>query len=132
MHHWASWDADSTAGLAVLRGLVEETDVDTIGVAWDEFVAAPMGRIASMAQRPARWAEGEQAAAWVRAAGLSWPTVVCAVEPEAFFAALMLVDRYVPQLTLTDTDGRVCAHHGGPFVGDRWDAFAREVVRAGR
>jgi len=143
VHHWASWDEPSTDGLTALRALVAERGLDAVGVAWDELVDAPLGRIAGMAQRPARWAGGEQAAAWVREAGLSWPTLVYAVDhgaalatgapfdpAEAFFAALGLADRYVPQVTLYDTDGAVLAHHGGPLVGARWEAFCVATATA--
>jgi hypothetical protein len=148
VHHWASWDEPSTAGLAALRALVAARGLDAVGVAWDELVDAPLGRIAGMAQRPARWAGGEQAAAWVREAGLSWPTLVYAVDhgaalttgtpsdpaaPDpaaAFFATLGLADRYVPQVTLYDIDGAVLAHHGGPLVGARWESFCVATATA--
>jgi hypothetical protein len=158
VHHWASWDEPSTAGLAALRALVAARGVDAVGVAWDELVDAPLGRIAGMAQRPARWAGGEQAAAWVREVGLTWPILVYAVDHDAalatgapsdpaapdpaapdpaapdpaaaFFAALGLADRYVPQVTLYDIDGAVLAHHGGPLAGPRWEAFCVATLAA--
>jgi hypothetical protein len=125
VHHWASWDEPSTAGLPAIVALSARhaARIDIVSVAWDELTAAPMGRIAGMAQRPAKWAGGEQAEAWARQAGLGWPVLVCEADPDTFFAALALVDRWVPQVTLVAADGAVVAHHGGPMTGAGWAAF---------
>ena len=123
VHHWASWDELSTTGLAPLVALVRASGVDAVGVAWDEFAAPPLGRIAPMAQRPARWAGGAQAEAWARQAGLTWPILVFGADPDALFEALGIADRWVPQVTLYGADGRVLAHHGGPLAGPDWESF---------
>ncbi|MES2639066.1 MAG: hypothetical protein V4850_06270 [Myxococcota bacterium] len=131
VHHWASWDEPSTAGLPAMVALAARhaAHLDVVSVAWDELTAAPMGRIAGMAQRPAKWAGGEQAEAWARQAGLSWPVLVCEADPDdTFFAALGLADRWVPQVTLVGADGTVVAHHGGPMAGAGWAAFEAAVA----
>jgi hypothetical protein len=129
--HWASWDTPSTDGLAAVQALLGRCGgaVAARGVAWDEFVEPPLPRIAPMAIRPARWSEGEQAAAWVRAKRLDWPTFVFAEVPERLFEGLGLVDRFVPQVTLYGLGGQVLAHHGGPLVGPEWARFAERVLQ---
>lgn len=129
VHHWASWDELSTAGLPALVALVRDSGIDAVGIAWDEFADPPLGRIAPMAQRPARWAGGAQAEAWVRQAGIGWPILVFGAGPDALFEALGIVDRWVPQVTVYRTDGTVGAHHGGPLAGEGWDAFVSAVGR---
>lgn len=129
VHHWASWDTTATADLPLLVAL-SGGGVDIVGVAWDEFAPAPLGRIAGMAQRPARWAGGAQVEAWVRQVGIDWPTLVFDGEPEALFEALRLADRWVPQLTLYGADGAVLAHHGGPCAGSAsWERLVAATRR---
>lgn len=122
VYHWASWDAPSTDGLVAV-GVLAARGLAVVGVAWDEFVAPPMTRIAPMATRPAKWSGGEQAAAWMRRHALDWPTLVYADPPDTLFDGLGLAERYVPQVTLYGPDGSVLAHHGGPLVGAGWVAF---------
>lgn len=127
VHHWASWDDLSTKGLAAVVALAGPTPpFDVVGVAWDEFLDAPMGRIAGMAQRPARWAGGDQVEAWVRQAGITWSTLVFGDPPEMLFETLGITDRWVPSVTLYGVDGSVLAHHGGPCEGEGWDRFVAD------
>ncbi|MDP2308774.1 MAG: hypothetical protein Q8P18_22320 [Pseudomonadota bacterium] len=132
VHHWASWDEPSTTGLPAMVALAARhgDTVDVVSVAWDELTDAPQGRIAGMAQRPAKWAGGEQAEAWARQAGVHWAVLVFSADPDAFFAALSLADRFVPQVTLYGADGARIAHHGGPMSGARWAAFEAAVEAA--
>lgn len=132
VHHWASWDEPSTAGLPAMVALAARHAErhDTVSVAWDELTAAPLGRIAGMAQRPAKWAGGEQAEAWARQAGLSWPVLVCEADPDMFFGVLGLTDRWVPQVILYSADGAVAAHHSGPLLGAGWATFQEAVAEA--
>jgi hypothetical protein len=126
--HWASWDELSTAGLPAVRALVAGVrEVDAVGVVWDEALDAPTGRIPGMAQRPARWSGGDQAEAWLRQVGITWPNLVYAGDFEALFAALGLADRVVPQVVLVGADGAVIARHVGALAGEGWEGFVRRV-----
>lgn len=128
IHHWASWDDTSVAALPALVALHAQTSgVDWISVGWDRFMDAPMPRIAMMADRPSRWAHGEQLLAHRQTCGATWPCLLYTGTPEALFDALDLPFQVVPQYILMGPDGQRRAAHVGPCAGPSWEALARAL-----
>lgn len=106
VHHWHSLDPACLASLDALGQLYADGRYELIGVAWDLFDEAPIGRLPEMTYRPARWSEGANVRAIVEERDLRWHQLVYNGAPEALFASLAIQPR-VPQWRLLDREGEV-------------------------
>ncbi len=122
LHHWASWDEASVASLPALKSLARP-GLRILGLGWDAFLEAPTGRIPGMAQRPARWADGSELAAYRDQLGLSWPTTMLRGSPEQLQELLELPDLGLPAVHLHRGGGARLAVHLGAPSGEGWAAF---------
>ena len=127
VHHWASWDEASLASLPSLKSLVHP-GLRILGLGWDAFLEAPTGRIPGMAQRPARWADGSELAAYRDGIGLSWPTRMLRGSPEQLRELLELPDLGLPAVHLHAAGGARLAAHLGPTSGEGWAAFCATLA----
>jgi|GEM_PF-5192631 len=112
IHHWHSLDPASLATLDALVALHAQGTQELVGVAWDLFDEAPVGRLPEMTYRPARWSEGANVRAVVQARGLAWHQLVYNGPPEALFASLA-IEPVVPQWRLLDHTGEAIDEGSG-------------------
>lgn len=117
VHHWAAAVEASRLDLPLLVALhaASGAALDVVGVSWDPFLEAPLGRNPEMLGRPARWADGSEARARFHAGDLRWPTLLPTVDAATLLDLAGLPEPAVPQTVLYGTDGAVLAHHAGPL-----------------
>ncbi len=106
VHHWHSLDPACLETLDALKKLHEDGRNELVGVAWDLFDEAPIGRLPEMTHRPARWSEGANVRAILEQHDLGWHQLVYNGAPEALFASLGIQPR-LPQWRLLDLESDV-------------------------
>ena len=119
--HLASWDEGSLELMPELEATFAPfgDEIDRLVLGWDRFVSAPMPRIAPMATRAARWADGSDLRAWLDQRGPSWEARLFDGSAEELVAACSLERALLPQLSLHRPGGERL-HYLGPPGGPGW------------
>jgi hypothetical protein len=115
VHHWAAAVEASRMDLPMLQALraAQGPKLDVVGVSWDPFLDAPLGRNPEMLGRPARWADGSEARALFHNGDLSWVTLLPSVDAATLLELVGLPEPAVPQTVLYGADGAVLLHQAG-------------------
>ena len=117
IHHWATWCESCVEELPVLRELVGRTTVPVLGLSWDAFEGQGVQACVSDVREVAR------------SHGLAIDNWVIDAEPDAFFAALDMEFRQVPQTWVVNGAGEIVHRVEGPVALEELDKVL-EVVEA--
>jgi thiol-disulfide isomerase/thioredoxin len=119
-HHWATWCDGCVEEMPLIvqldRALADRADL--VSVSWDRFDDA--GSLEATLER---------VGAQVQKAGLTAPTLVVDAAPDAFFSALGLRFRQIPQTRVLDADGGLLRSYEGALTPADVDAI-RALVGA--